>query len=196
MPENVMKPDPDQSVQPDMGLVEQIIADDADAFGRLFRKYYESLYRFAGRFTGDAQIAESIVQEIFVRIWERRKNWTIHSSVKSYLYTAVRNQAINVLKHEKRTVSVDESPEPLDRTQSPEERLFENEIHEAVTRAIEKLPERTRQVYLLRRYDQLSYAEIAENQNISVNTVKTQMRRALKTLRKHLSHLLLIILRL
>ena len=47
MPENVMKPDPDQSVQPDMGLVEQIIADDADAFGRLFRKYYESLYRFA-----------------------------------------------------------------------------------------------------------------------------------------------------
>ena len=169
-------------------------AGDEEAFSSLFRTYYELLYQFAGRYSRDPQSAESIVQDVFVKLWEKRESLQIRSNVKSYLYTAVRNHALNVIKREARMTNEDafDLHESADR--SPEETLVDKETAEAVQHAVEQLAPQCRHVYTLKRYDGLSYIEIAEVLNVSVNTVKTQMKRAIKSLKRQLTGLLSLVL--
>ena len=178
----------------DLEYINKIRLGDPEAFSALFRKYYEPLYQFAGRFVKEHQIAESLVQDVFVKIWSNREKLSIKLNVKSYLYTAVKNHALNYLKHEKIVVIESEEVDYQNSyNRTPEEELIESEMHEAVHKAIENLPQQCRQIYLMKRYDNLSYSEIADVLNISINTVKTQMKRALKSLRKNLSHLFFLI---
>ncbi len=168
--------------------------NDSTAFASLFRKYYEPLYRFSTRFVRDPQTAESLVQDVFVRLWEIRKDWHVRSSVKAYLFTAVRNRSLNHLKREKTLVPVDESLNLLkEESASPEEAFIDDEITKSVHRAIDRLPNRCRLIYRMNRYDGYKYSEIAEMLGISTNTVKTQMRRALQLLKKHLVHLFIFL---
>lgn len=175
----------------DLECVKKINRDDATAFSLLFHRYYEILYRFAGRMVGDAQVAENIVQDVFVKIWQNRKTLTIKSNVKAYLYTSVKNHSLNVLKHEKYIVPEnDDADSRAFHNQTPEQDLLDKELYSAVHQAIDKLPRQCRRIYIMKRYDELRYAEIAEILNISINTVKTQMKRALKALHKNLSYLI------
>ena len=108
-----------------------------------------------------------------------------------YLYTAVKNRALNYLRHqevEKRSAGIVKAIAGSART--PDEELNEKEIEEAVNSAIEELPEHCRQIFMLRKYDNLSYSEIAEIHQISINTVKTQMSRSVKFLLKRLAHII------
>ena len=82
-------------------LFNKIRDGDEEAFSTFFKKYYERLYQFAGRYVHDAQIAEDIVQEVFINIWKKRKEIKITTSVKSYLYSAVRNSSLNHIKKTK-----------------------------------------------------------------------------------------------
>ena len=169
---------------------EKIRLGDSTAFSYVFQKYYQALYQFAGRFVKDAQTAENIVQDVFVKLWTNRENCLITSSLKSYLYAATRNTALNFLSHEKKQLSIEDlMSDRRDTTANPEERIIENEMIDGVHKAIEKLPEKCRYVYLMKRYDDLKYHEIAEILDISINTVKTQMKRALKSLLKNLAYL-------
>ena len=177
----------------DLATFERMRQGDAEAFSALFRTYYEPLYRFAGRFTHDPQSAESLVQDVFVKVWEHRESLQVRSNVKAYLYSAVRNHALNVLKREKRLVHGEALPERPHTARTPEETLIDKETAAAVHRAVDKLPARCRQIYTMKRYDGLSYDEIASVLRISVNTVKTQMKRALSTLRKELSFLISVL---
>ena len=175
-------------------LAERIQSGDSDAFSLLFRRYYETLYQFAGRFVRDAQVAESLVQDVFVKIWSNREQWAIRSNLKSYLYTAVKNHALNHLKRDRTSgPSVEEWDLQDQANPTPEDDLIQRETVEAVHRAIAKLPEKCRRIYVMKRYDDLSYTEIAAIQGISINTVKTQMKRALKALSRHLSYLAVLL---
>ena len=179
----------------DIEFAERVRSGDTDAFSFLFKKYYESLYQFAGRYVRDPQTAENIVQDVFVKIWSNRERLNIQSNVKSYLYRAVTNHALNLLKRERRMTGTKEEFDYRDISiKTPEEELIDREMVAAVHRAIDKLPTQSRRIYLMHRYDDLKYSEIAEILGISINTVKTQMRRALKALHKKLSYLLLSIL--
>ena len=169
---------------------EKIRLGDSTAFSYVFQKYYQALYQFAGRFVKDAQTAENIVQDVFVKLWTNRENCLITSSLKSYLYAATRNTALNFLSREKKQLSTEDlMSDRQDTTANPEERIIENEMIDEVYKAIEKLPEKCRYIYLMKRYDDLKYLEIAEILDISINTVKTQMKRALKSLLKNLAYL-------
>jgi len=169
---------------------ERIRQGDNTAFSHIFQKYYQALYQFASRFVKDAQTAENIVQEVLVKLWMNRENCLITSSLKSYLYAATRNTALNYLRIEKKQFSTEDSiNEQQDITANPEEQIIKNEMIDSVHRAIEKLPEKCRYIYLMKRYDDLKYHEIAEILDISINTVKTQMKRALKSLLKNLAYL-------
>ena len=191
---NAVKVVPKDSNRTDFGYMEGIRSSESDAFASLFRKYYEPLYQFAGRFVKDAQTAESVVQDVFVRLWEKRGELQVQSSVKSYLYTAVKNHSLNHLKKEKAMVSVDDALlHEDDRTPSPEQALISSEMVEAVHGAIDNLPTQCQRIYRMKKYDDLSYSEIAEVLNISINTVKTQMKRALKSLHKQLTYLVSLI---
>ena len=175
----------------DLEILKRIRNDDPEAFSSLFRSFYEPLYRFAMRFVREPQTAENLVQDVFVKLWEARKSMHIRSNVRAYLYTAVRNHVLNYLRREKKRRPVEIHAGLTEEiSPSPEDAFIQSETAELVRQAIEKLPDRCRLIYRMNRYDGLAYAEIAAILNISANTVKTQMRRALKALQKHLVQVL------
>ena len=171
-------------------IVDRIRRGDTEAFAALFRSYYEPLCYFAQRFVEDFDAAEGIVQDIFVRLWETRETMNIHTSVRSYLYTAVKNSCLNQIKHSRFSAPLEGKEEQPDATAlSPDAQLESDELMSALEAAIKGLPPRCREIFRLAKFDNLSYQEIAEIQNVSVNTVKTQLQRALKSLAKALQYL-------
>ncbi len=174
----------------DLKYFEKIKNGDETAFSELFREYYQPLYRFAGRFISDSQTSENVVQDIFVKMWTERSGIEIKSNLKSYLFSAVRNQCLNVLNRENRVFPIDEAVSAdADESNNPAEDMEKTEQYSEVAKAVESLPEQCRRIYLMKRYDGMSYNEIAEALGISVNTVKTQIKRALKLLTEKLQYL-------
>ena len=168
------------------------IASDA-AFEALFQAYHAPLCAFVHRMVGSRAVAEELVQEVFLYLWEHRATWTAHTSARTYLYTAARNATINYLRRERleeqATIHGDDGTVARF-TRSPlglERELALAELERAVKDAIERLPERCREVYTLSREQGLSYAEIAAVLAISPKTVEVHMGRAFKLLRKHLA---------
>jgi RNA polymerase sigma-70 factor (ECF subfamily) len=175
-------------VSQDQRWAQQICEGDYDAFESLFRAYASDLCDFVHSFVDSRDVAESLVQEVFFTIWEGRDDWTPPDNVKSYLYTAARNKALDHLDHNevvddwRETASSQESAR-----RTPLEELHYEELRAEVEAAIERLPERRRQVFTLSRQHGLTYPEIADVLDITVSTVETQMTRALKALREELS---------
>jgi len=169
-------------------LFNKIHVGDEEAFSIFFRKYYNRLYQFAGRYVYDASTAEDIVQNVFINIWKKRKEIKITTNVKSYLYSSVRNSSLNHIKKTKI-----ESTTPVDSIDniliedSPGDVFDKKEINTYMQKEIEKLPQQGKQILLMKKIDGLTYHEIADIKNISVNTVKTHISRALNTLSKSLS---------
>lgn len=174
-----------------------VAAGDPAAFAALFERYYDALCAFAEGYVGTADEAEEVVQEVFVRLWTRRERVTISTSVKSYLYAATRNQALNHLRRAgteqrwlEREVQGGETPGLGAPPPGAAAELQAGELARAVDAAISKLSERCRQVFLLHRRHGLTYAEIAEALGISHKTVENHLGRALQELRRLLSDFL------
>jgi RNA polymerase sigma-70 factor, ECF subfamily len=177
-------------VSNESNIAEKIRHGDVEAFSLLFRQQYEPLCHFAHRFVSDFDAAEGIVQDVFVRMWEMREKATIHTSLKSYLFTAVRNSCLNQIKHGKYASPLQDLEEGSGPTTShPDAQLESNELARALEKAIEGLPPKCREIFCMAKYDGLSYQEIADIQGVSLNTVKTQLKRALKSLSSSLSYL-------
>jgi len=178
----------------DRNLIERIREGDAAAYECLFMNHAKALINFAWRFVGDAQTSENMVQEVFLKVWINRINLNPDLSIKAYLYKSVKNQALKFLRHAKVEGRRENIPIPENRAFSPEDQLNTKELESAVRKAVDELPEKRRLIFTLCKYDHLSYAEIAEIQKISIKTVETQMGRALKFLRKRLSHFVHLVL--
>ncbi|MCD4796216.1 MAG: RNA polymerase sigma-70 factor [Candidatus Cloacimonetes bacterium] len=169
----------------DLDLYKRIKRGNELAFDVLFKKYYAPLCRFAVMFTRDNDNAEEIVQSFFVKLWQQRKKLKINSSVKSYLYTSVRNTALNYIKKEQ-TRSIYEDNYVVDKKE-PETINVENEdFNKIYKKAVEQLPDRTKQVFILSKNEGLSYNEIAEYLQITAKTVENNMGIAFKKLREFL----------
>lgn len=178
-------------VQPESEWVRKIRTGDGEAFERLFGLYCQPLIHFVRRYVQDTSIAEDLVQDVFLAIWANRSRLDPALNIKTYLYTAVKNRALKHLRHndvERRNAEDVALGAP--RSKTPEGERQEKELADSVYRAIEALPEKCRLIFSMNRFDHLTYAEIAEIQNISIKTVETQMGRALKSLRERLAHLL------
>ena len=169
-------------------LLVTLQAGDITAFEMMFKTYYQPLCNYAYSFVHERDEAEEIVQTTFLSVWEKNDNLAIHTGVKPYLYAMVRNAALNVLKHEKikqqhATVELavaERSTESVTRT------VIASELEVHIYKALNKLPEQCRLVFKLSRFEELKYAEIAEQLNISVKTVENQMGKALKIMREQL----------
>lgn len=172
--------------------MENIRRGDKRAFEILFKKYYLSLTRFAWRYVKSKAISEDLVQELFTSLWEKREELNVNGSMRPYLYKSVRNLSLNHLKHQKVQNRYDSKW--MDLKEFPEiqfeEKYREQQIRDAITKAVEELPTRSKMTYKLHRYDGLKYEEIAEVMGISVKTVESQMTRTLKILREQLAYLL------
>ncbi|MCW9707921.1 RNA polymerase sigma-70 factor [Fodinibius salsisoli] len=176
--------------------IREIRTGNKRSFKKLFETYYSPLLQFAYRYVNSRSVAEGVVQDVFLWIWENKQGWEVRGKLKTYLFRAVKHQAIDYLRHERtrekyqqqfseiRTQSI--SPEiPLD----DEERDFV----QAVQELIEELPQRPRMVYKLSRLEGLTYKEIAEVLDVSPKTVESHISRALDYLRKHLTPYLSIL---
>lgn len=160
---------------------------DEVVFCELFHAYHARLCAFGAEYTKSREAARDIVQEVFVNVWEQRERVEIRGTVKSYLYGAVRNRALNERrrKETRRAAATDVAREDAARLQRPsaDEVLHVRELTDALRRAIAELPERRRLVFVLHRRHGCTYAEIARILGITPKTVENQIGRALKTLR-------------
>lgn len=171
----------------DRQTIRLIRLGDIQAFEGLFRKYYEDLSRWAYRYLHDMDHAEEEVQNLFYHLWRDRETLNIKISIKSYLYRAVSNNCMMLLKkHNRRQEIVAEMKENRV-VEQPVDLLEEKEIKEAVDRTLDQLPEQTAAIFRMSRYEGLKYREIAQKLSISVKTVEANMTRAIKLFRKNLS---------
>ena len=162
---------------------------DHAAFALLFRAYYDPLCTVARHYVGAPDVAEELVQEIFMNIWKMGGGWQPRGPVRAYLCGAARYRSLQYLRSQRlrqqRLVYHVLDEDPL--LESPEGELCYKELEKALQSALDALPERRRLIYLLSRHHGLTYAEIATVLEISIKTVETQIGRALTFLRKRLA---------
>lgn len=169
----------------DKRLIERVRRGEKEAFEMLFKQYYQPLCVFALRYLPDEDSARDLVQEMFYRIWEKKEAFYITTSLESYLFRSVHNQAINYLNHEK--IKKNYKDKLLDgfrnKLYNDDLAYSELKLKEKIDKSIESLPERRKKIFKLSRFDGLKYNEIAAKLNISVKTVEAQMTQAIKSLR-------------
>ncbi len=170
----------------DSVLLNKIKAGDEHAFELVFKNYYPHLVLLAQKYLGDKDLSESIVQSVFVKMWEKRRVTEI-KSLRGFLVVAVRNRCTNELKHQQ----VVRDYEKINANQAESEWMTfnENVYLQKINKVIDELPEQRRRIFKMSRMDGLKYREIAEKLNISPKTVEVQMGKALKYLREQLQPL-------
>lgn len=158
-------------------------------FNQLFSDYYVNLCRFAYTYLKDDGISEEIVQEVFIALWEQRETLDISTSIRSFLYTSVKNRSLNYIRNSRtRTHHENEFAKEQESKFSHIINFCEREeLNYLIDQAITELPEQCRTIFELSRYQNLTYNEIAHQLDISPKTVENQMSIALKKLRSKLS---------
>ncbi len=158
-----------------------------DVFESVFNNYAKDIKRFIFSKTRDTDLAEDIVQDTFVKIWEDCEK-VVYDTIKSYLYTIANNLFLNIVKH-KKVVDNHQQGYTKDRTnESPEFLLLEEEFLIKLEKTIENLPETQREVFLLNRIEKMKYKDIAERLGISIKAVEKRMHGALLVLREKIGN--------
>jgi len=157
---------------------------DKDSFEKLFREYFPPLISFARKILVDEDDAREVVQNVFVSLWEKRKEIDLSTSLKSYLFTSVHNRSLNVIRDRKKFSSEELPDKAGDWDVSAQ--IESMELEEKINGALQALPEKCRKIFELNRFDGLKYSEIAAQLKISIKTVENQMSKALKILREKL----------
>jgi len=158
-------------------------------FSNLYSNYYVLLCTIADQYVKDKYLAEEIVGDVFLKYWEKYNEIIITTSVKAYLVRSVQNRCINYLEHNKVKQKIENESTLFGLAESddyPLGTLYEKELASLINQAMNALPEQCRKIFLLSRDEELTYEEISQRLNISVNTIKTQIKIALSKLREWL----------
>ena len=170
----------------DQVLFEKIRSGDIRAFETLFHRYYKHLCVYATSLIHEDDEAEEFVQDMFVRIWDKRFQLEIKSSVRNYLFRSVKNLCLNYISHNRIKSAYTRKVLSEAGNMDDDESFFEPELAAKIEKCISELPEKRREIFRLSREAGLKYQEIAETLGISVKTVEVQMGLALKALRDKL----------
>lgn len=155
------------------------------AFESLFHNYYKNLVIYAYSILNDKEWAEDTVQEFFVNFWCKREKIIVVNSLDGYLYNSIKYACVNQLRIKKHVNCNFDNLDSGISELSMEENYTRDE-HNELYKAINFLPIKRRKIFIMYNFRNLSYKEIAESLNISVNTVRTQLSRACKSVKKHL----------
>ena len=165
-------------------------------FEALFNDHYSRLCAYAYNFLKEQEGSEEIAQEVFFKLWINRADIKIERSMESYLYRSVRNACLNLIKHINiREKYKEHNKEEIEyEEQIDKDPVNASELELKIRASIDLLPEQRKKIFILSRYEQLKYKEIAAQLGISVKTVENQMGKSLQFLRKELSEYLPLIL--
>jgi RNA polymerase sigma-70 factor, ECF subfamily len=170
-------------------VFDMIKKSDEKAFEILFHKYYGHLCLFATSIICDDVAAEEIVQDFFVKLWEKRELLLIETSVKNYFFRSVKNLCLNFIQHNKTKLRYAQIViSDVENQFSDDNNYPEPDLSLKIEESINSLPEKRREIFRMSRQDGLKYHEIAQKLNISIKTVETQMSLAIKTLREKLKN--------
>jgi RNA polymerase sigma-70 factor (family 1) len=173
-------------------FITKLTQGDAKAFECLFKLYYPRLTLFANRFLNDVAVSEEIVSDVFVVLWEHGHEITFNGTVSGYLFKSVQNRCLNYLKHQKIEnlyVNYLERKQLLEEVVfAAESRYLEKEMVQQINIALESLPEKCRQIFMMSRFEHLKYKDIANKLSLSPKTVERQISIALDKLRQLLKH--------
>ena len=187
------------NITEDKELYRKLKEGDELAFKALFQKYYAAMCHFAFQFLQDNEMAEETVQELFVRLWEKRESLNIETSVSQYFFRSIKNQCLNQIQHQKiREQYASRIMESSHQEINTEQYYMEVDLIKRIEKCIGSLPPKRQEIFRLSREQGLKYKEIADKLNISIKTVEAQMGLALKYLREELkefsNHLLSLLL--
>jgi RNA polymerase sigma-70 factor (family 1) len=169
-------------------LIEKLKFGDPDSFSDIFSAYYRDMVFFACSFTHELPVAEDIVQDTFVRLWEDHEKLNVTVSVRSILLKTIQNKCIDWHRHKKIinnhcTCIIDNSPLYEYNTDNY---ILRSELQGRIEKAITGLPEKFKEAFEMNRFEGLKYQEIATKLNVSVRTVEVRISKALELLRKSL----------
>lgn len=180
----------------DPDLQSLLIKGNAQAFEELYNRYHDLLYGYIFNKLKDTEETQDIVHDVLIKIWHKREQLENVKSLKSYLFTAVRNRAFDFFAkkklNDKYLISLEEAIEKYN--PSADYLVREKELENYIKSQIDQLAPKMKEVFKLSRYNYMSNGEIAELMGISKNTVETQIKRALKVLKYKLTTLLSILL--
>lgn len=183
-----------------MELQEYSITDllakrDESAFEQVFKTYFKNLHAYAFTILKDEAEAEEMVQQVFFKLWERADRLSLSGPIAAYLYRAVHNESLNLLKHRK--VRAEHQLHVVhtmkDRTEQAPGKMVSKELETKFQSALNDLPEQCRTIFQMSRFEEMKYRDIADKLDISVKTVENQMGKALKILRLKLVEFLSIL---
>ena len=162
----------------------RIASDDELAFTQLYLRFGKKLIQFSVSLVRSKEIAEELVEDVFVKLWANRNHITEIENLTVYLYVSVKNRSLNVLSQKAReliTAPFDYLDTPADEfAADPYDLMITSEMMASMHQAIEELPPRCKMIFKLIREDGLKYKEVADILNISVNTIDVQMAIAVK----------------
>ncbi len=162
---------------------------DESGFEYLFKTYFPSLTHFARKYVPDNDTAKEIAHDVFLNLWGKRQTLDSSTSLKSYLFTSVYNRCMNYIRDQRKFNKDDQIFNIIEQESQevPHDHLEIMELESRIIEALNNLPARCKEIFMLSRFDGNSYAEIAEKLDLSVKTVETQMSKALRILRDKLS---------
>lgn len=162
---------------------------DTGSFEQLFRQNYGQVCNIIHRYVSDKSKVEDIAQEMFAELWTKKDSLQIHTSISAYLRRMAISRTLNYMRDSRKynweelESGMDTEPAMAVQEATVIQSLEESELKKTLETAINKLPEKCRVIFMLSRYDELSYAEISRQLNISIKTVENQIGKALKQLR-------------
>ena len=175
-------------------LMQEIKADNMFAFDTLYEKYCRKLYKFGFSLLKSKEETENLIQDVFLNLWENRHRVENNASIQSYVFTIAYHSAVSILRKKARdqqffdylTTIREDLEDPVN------VEVEYKELTVKLEEIIKNLPPRQKEIYLLHKVEGLRYEAIAEQLNISVNTIETHMSRALKTIRGKLGNMSLL----
>lgn len=176
--------------QKEKDFIEHLAKGADQAFQMLFEKYWSHVFSTVKKLVKSPELAEDISQEIFVKVWHRREELSTISNIEAYLYTVSKNTTLDALR---KKVLVTENIDQLihyfkDQSLTPQQRLEYQELQQNIQQAIDILPEKVKEVFVLSRFEGLSHEEISEKLHISITSSKTYIVRALKLIRAYMAN--------
>ena len=168
----------------------RIASDDEQALEKLYKMVFPALVHYAGGITGESNMAEEVVQDVMLKLWQDRFYIVIQGSFKSYLFRTVHNHALNALRQQKTKKQSVNRPgsdelwqfitDHYDLDDQVIDQLYADETGELIEKVVDELPEQCRRVFRMSRFEALGNDEIAQQLELSENTIKTHIYKALQ----------------